>query len=71
MMMLPKPKGHRAAQPSLSEAVARYRMVLGNPRSFVCFAIVFLEGLAIYGIMPLSGSTCARAGPAGCAKPGS
>ncbi len=32
MMMLPKPKGHRAAQPSIAEAVARYRLVLGNVR---------------------------------------
>ena len=29
-----------------------------NPRSFVCFGVVFLEGLAIYGIMPSSETCC-------------
>jgi hypothetical protein len=37
----------------IDEALARYRLVLSNPRSFVCFAVVFLEGLAIYGITPV------------------
>src|ERR671911_1905170 len=70
MMMLPQPKAQRAAQPSLSDAVARYRMVLGNPRSFVCFAIVFLEGLAIYGIMPFIGEHLRSRGAGGLREAG-
>jgi predicted MFS family arabinose efflux permease len=50
------PSGSRGSAPfSLKEALARYRLVLSNPRSFVCFGVVFLEGLAIYGIMPFIG----------------
>ena len=50
------PRSERApAPPTFGDAVARYRLVLGNPRSFVCFGIVFLEGLAIYGITPFIG----------------
>jgi predicted MFS family arabinose efflux permease len=53
--MLPQ-SGDRGSAPfSLKDALARYRLVLGNPRSFVCFGVVFLEGLAIYGIMPFIG----------------
>src|SRR5688500_15172892 len=50
------PSGSQGSAPfSLKEALARYRLVLSNPRSFVCFGVVFLEGLAIYGIMPFIG----------------
>jgi predicted MFS family arabinose efflux permease len=70
MMMLPQPQGQKAAHPSLSDAVARFRMVLGNPRSFVCFAIVFLEGLAIYGIMPFIGEHLRSRGAGGLREAG-
>jgi predicted MFS family arabinose efflux permease len=63
-------EGPQAAQPSLSDAVARYRLVLGNPRSFVCFAIVFLEGLAIYGIMPFIGEHLRSRGAGGLREAG-
>src|SRR4051794_23873256 len=50
------PKGDTAPAPlRLRDALARYRLVLSNPRSFVCFGVVFLEGLAIYGITPFIG----------------
>jgi predicted MFS family arabinose efflux permease len=70
MMMLPKPNGQRAAPPSIAEAVDRYRMVLSNPRSFVCFSIVFLEGLAIYGIMPFIGEHLRSRGAGGLREAG-
>jgi predicted MFS family arabinose efflux permease len=70
MMMLPKPNRQRAAPPSLAEAVERYRMVLRNPRSFVCFSIVFLEGLAIYGIMPYIGELLRLRGAGGLREAG-
>jgi predicted MFS family arabinose efflux permease len=53
--MLPRADRREAGQLNVGDALARYRLVLGNPRSFVCFAIVFLEGFAIYGIMPFIG----------------
>jgi predicted MFS family arabinose efflux permease len=50
------PRGAQSPTPlRLDEAAGRYRLVLGNPRSFVCFGVVFLEGLAIYGITPYIG----------------
>jgi predicted MFS family arabinose efflux permease len=70
MMMLPKSDGQRAAPPRIAEAVDRYRMVLGNPRSFVCFSIVFLEGLAIYGIMPYIGEFLRSRGAGGLREAG-
>jgi predicted MFS family arabinose efflux permease len=70
MMMLPKSNTQRAAPPSIAEAVDRYRMVLSNPRSFVCFSIVFLEGLAIYGIMPYIGELLRSRGAGGLREAG-
>ncbi|MBB3021399.1 putative MFS family arabinose efflux permease [Microvirga lupini] len=70
MMLLPEPNGQRAAPPSIAEAVDRYRMVLRNPRSFVCFSIVFLEGLAIYGIMPFIGELLRSRGAGGLREAG-
>jgi predicted MFS family arabinose efflux permease len=53
--MLPKARAGPAAPFRVSDAVARYRLVLSNPRSFVCFGVVLLEGMAIYGITPFIG----------------
>jgi predicted MFS family arabinose efflux permease len=70
MIMLPKSNRQRAAPPSIAEAVDRYHMVLSNPRSFVCFSIVFLEGLAIYGIMPYIGEHLRSRGAGGLREAG-
>jgi len=53
--MLPKEAEQGSGQLHVGQALARYSLVLKNPRSFVCFGIVFLEGLAIYGVMPFIG----------------
>jgi predicted MFS family arabinose efflux permease len=53
--MLPKAAEQGSGQLHVGQALARYSLVLKNPRSFVCFGIVFLEGLAIYGVMPFIG----------------
>src|SRR5215204_2358846 len=53
--MLPKAGEQGSGQLHVGQALARYSLVLKNPRSFVCFGIVFLEGLAIYGVMPFIG----------------
>jgi predicted MFS family arabinose efflux permease len=37
---------------SVADAIGRYRLVFANPRSLVCFGTVFVEGLAIYGVLP-------------------
>lgn len=38
------------------DAVARYRLVLQNPRAVVCYGTVFAEGIAIYGVVPFVGA---------------
>ena len=64
----------RSAQPPtrlrVDEAAARYRLVLANPRSFVCFGVVFLEGLAIYGITPFIGDLLQSRGAGGLREAG-
>ena len=37
---------------SFRSAVANYRAVFRNPRAPLCFGTVFLEGVALFGIMP-------------------
>ena len=49
----------RSNQPSnpidLREILQRYGRVLKNPRAYICFCSVFLEGGAIYGVTPFIG----------------
>ncbi|GGH06981.1 MFS transporter [Alsobacter metallidurans] len=37
---------------SFAEAMERYRLVFANPRAKICYGAVFLEGVAIYGVLP-------------------
>jgi predicted MFS family arabinose efflux permease len=37
------------------DALCRYRLVFRNPRAFVCYGTVFVEGIAIYGVVPFVG----------------
>jgi predicted MFS family arabinose efflux permease len=39
----------------LLDAIARYRLVFQNPRAVVCYGTVFVEGIAIYGVVPFVG----------------
>jgi predicted MFS family arabinose efflux permease len=68
--MLPKSPQGPAAPLRVGDALARYRLVLGNRRSFVCFAVVFLEGLAIYGITPFIGDLLQSRGAGGLREAG-
>lgn len=70
VLMLPKPGIGASSTFRLGEAKARYRLVLANPRSFVCFGIVFLEGGAIYGIMPFIGDLLQSRGAGGIREAG-
>jgi predicted MFS family arabinose efflux permease len=68
--MLPHKREQTSGRLHVGEALARYRLVLKNPRSFVCFGIVFLEGLAIYGIMPFIGDLLRSRGAGGLREAG-
>jgi predicted MFS family arabinose efflux permease len=39
----------------LPAAIANYRGVLRNPRAWICFSAVFIEGAVIYGWLPFLG----------------
>jgi predicted MFS family arabinose efflux permease len=70
LSMLPKTDTETSGGFRLDEATARYRLVLKNPRSLVCFGVVFLEGLAIYGIMPFVGELLRSRGAGGLREAG-
>jgi predicted MFS family arabinose efflux permease len=70
ILMLPGSDDRPSAPLRLGDALARYRLVLRNPRSFVCFGIVFLEGLAIYGITPFIGELLQSRGAGGLRETG-
>lgn len=40
------------SSPNLGEFIKGYRAVFANPRSVVCFAAVFTEGIVIFGLFP-------------------
>lgn len=44
----PRPQGRI----SIRHAVDGYRRVFANPRAILCYSTVFIEGLALYGMMP-------------------
>ncbi|MDB5569398.1 MAG: putative arabinose efflux permease, family [Hyphomicrobiales bacterium] len=44
----PRPAGRL----SVAHAIAGYRRVFANPRAALCYGTVFIEGLALYGMMP-------------------
>jgi predicted MFS family arabinose efflux permease len=70
ILMLPKSGDRGTSEFRLDEAKARYVLVLTNRRSFVCFGVVFLEGLAIYGIMPFLGELLHSRGTGGLRETG-
>jgi predicted MFS family arabinose efflux permease len=47
----PAARTHRQ-KPSLTEFLNGYRSVFANPKSVVCFAAVFVEGIVIFGLFP-------------------
>lgn len=50
---------------SLSVAAANYAAVFRNPKAVLCYATVFLEGVALYGMLPYVAKIVADAGLGG------
>ncbi|WP_375454202.1 MFS transporter [uncultured Methylobacterium sp.] len=44
--------GAPARRPEFRRALARYRVIVANPRAQVLFAAVFVEAIAVFGIFP-------------------
>lgn len=65
------PAGARAAGSFGPRAVAQnYRSVFQNPKAIVCYATVFLEGIALYGLFPFISDVLQRGGTGGSAEAG-
>lgn len=66
----------RAAPPatpqkfSVGAAASNYRTVFRNPKAILCYSTVFLEGVALYGVMPYIADILSRQGRGGAAEAG-
>ncbi len=48
-----KPLPHAQRRPfTMERVIGNYGVVLANPRAIVCYGAVFIEGMAIFGILP-------------------
>jgi predicted MFS family arabinose efflux permease len=71
MMMLPQPKGHRRLSRAFRTPLPAIAWSWATRAPLCALRSCFWKGSQSTASCLLSGSTCARAGPAGCAKPGS
>ncbi len=55
---------------SFPAAAENYRSVFRNPKAVLCYATVFLEGVALFGILPYIGSILSAQGEGGAAEAG-
>lgn len=62
--MLRGVEGPRAQAFRVATVLENYRLVLGNPRTKVCYSAVFLEGVAVFGIFPFIALLLAASGEA-------
>jgi predicted MFS family arabinose efflux permease len=49
--LAPRP-GAKRGRFDLGEAFQRYAGIFANPRAKICFSAVFIEGIAVYGMLP-------------------
>lgn len=63
-------KRNADVQFSLAVAAENYRSVFRNPKAVLCYATVFLEGVALFGIMPYMGAILTMKGLGGAAEAG-
>ena len=68
----PRPEGERrpTSHIRLSDATAGYARVFANPKTFLCFGTVFVEGACFYGVTPYIGSLLQQAGHGGAVEAG-
>ena len=55
---------------SVGAAAANYRSVFENPKAVLCYSTVFLEGVALFGVLPYVGDILGRDGSGGAAEAG-
>jgi predicted MFS family arabinose efflux permease len=67
---LSSPRRATPARFSFAAAVGNYRTVFQNPKAVLCYATVFLEGVALFGLLPYVGAILMRQSAGGAAEAG-
>jgi predicted MFS family arabinose efflux permease len=67
---LRSPAQARTQSFSVGAAAANYRTVFQNPKAILCYATVFLEGVALNGVFPYIGAILIRQGVGGPTEAG-
>jgi predicted MFS family arabinose efflux permease len=67
---LPRSAGKRDQRFSVGLVWSNYCLVFRNPRAILCYTTVFLEGVALYGIMPYVGAILRLHGLGGAREAG-
>lgn len=55
---------------SVGLAVANYKQVFRNPKALICYGTVFMEGVALYGVLPYVAELLRRGGAGGPTEAG-
>ena len=67
---LPRSQMDKRQSYSLGLVLSNYRTVFRNPKAPLCYSTVFLEGIALYGIMPYVGAVLSQRGLGGAREAG-
>lgn len=63
-------EGHQKSRPSVASALAGYRQVFANPKAYLCYGTVFLEGVSFFGASPFIADILERQGSGGPTEAG-
>lgn len=69
-LFLKSPQTQRPQTFSVGLVAANYKSVFKNPKAFICYSTVFIEGVALYGLMPYVGDLFAQRGIGGASEAG-
>lgn len=69
LWLQPQP-GARRTRFTIAGMVANYRLILANPRAYVCFGGVLIEGMCLFGILPFLAAILEADGTGGVREAG-
>jgi predicted MFS family arabinose efflux permease len=67
---LKSPQPRRPQSFSVGLVVDNYKSVFKNPKAFICYSTVFIEGVALYGLMPYIADLFVQRGIGGASEAG-
>jgi predicted MFS family arabinose efflux permease len=67
---LKSPQPQRPQSFSVGLVVDNYKSVFKNPKAFICYSTVFIEGVALYGLMPYIADLFVQRGIGGASEAG-